>query len=427
MNFLNCTFLQKVFLITCFLFLFDFGLSESHSQELAKYYVALSGSDQNAGTKSAPFLTIQKALDSATAGDLIYIRSGRHYVRPNADYNNWGLVIDHKNGSQSAPYRVEAYPGESVIIDGSKVPDGGAVLTIMDSSYWKFKGLIFDKSTAPSTWAMMGVVLYGESNYNVFDQIEVRYMDGPGLQIADKSSHNKVLNSKAHHNYDGDTKGGNADGFQVVGSSSTSKVPTGNVFENCESWNNGDDGFDLWQSYRNEIHNSRSWHNGYHPDGTTHAGDGSGFKLGRGLGGHTVTYSVAWDNRNVGFDYNGGAGDYKIYNNTAYKNAYSYAFLNISSVKVHNNIAYKATIRDFPNNDSALGTHNTWNLGISDPQFLSVDPKSESFLRLKSTSPARGAGIDVGFSGANTKPDLGAYPVDALAPGVPKNLRKAEP
>ena len=40
------------------------------------YYVSKAGSDRNAGTRSAPFLTIQKAADIMKPGDICYISAG---------------------------------------------------------------------------------------------------------------------------------------------------------------------------------------------------------------------------------------------------------------------------------------------------------------------------------------------------------------
>jgi hypothetical protein len=44
----------------------------------ATWYVAPSGSDSNPGTSAAPFATIQKAADVASAGDTVIVRPGTY-------------------------------------------------------------------------------------------------------------------------------------------------------------------------------------------------------------------------------------------------------------------------------------------------------------------------------------------------------------
>lgn len=41
-----------------------------------EYHVSKNGSDRNAGTKDAPFATIQRAADVAKAGDRIIVHEG---------------------------------------------------------------------------------------------------------------------------------------------------------------------------------------------------------------------------------------------------------------------------------------------------------------------------------------------------------------
>ncbi len=75
------------------------------------YHVAKGGHDQNPGTKSAPFLTIQRAADLAQAGDRVVVHGGvyREWVRP-------------RNGGWNEDSRIvyEAAEGEHPIIKGSE-------------------------------------------------------------------------------------------------------------------------------------------------------------------------------------------------------------------------------------------------------------------------------------------------------------------
>jgi hypothetical protein len=292
----------------------------------------------------------------ARQGDIIYLRGGR--------YTPTTSIQIRKSGTAQQPILLQAYPGEKVIVDGSRASDEkDGLLFLNNANYWYVKGISFQYSSAPTNWAMLGIVLYGKSTHNTFDSVEVSYMDGPGLGIYGQSSYNLVINSSSHHNYDKKANGGNADGFQAAGTADTSREPTGNVFIQTVAYNNSDDGFDMWKAYANEVYNSKAYHNGYRQDGVTRAGDGNGFKLGRGLGGHTVMNSVAYDNPLNGFDNNGATGPMKIINNTAHDNGYGFSFPHNSGSVFTGNLSYnshRAELADARN----LGSNNSWNPGV---------------------------------------------------------------
>lgn len=77
--------------------------------QATNYYVATTGNDANAGTdETVPLLTFHAGIAKLAAGDTLYIRSGTYtestYVRLSA------------NGTQAAPIRIMAYPGEAPVI-----------------------------------------------------------------------------------------------------------------------------------------------------------------------------------------------------------------------------------------------------------------------------------------------------------------------
>lgn len=80
----------------------------------ADIYVSPSGSDTAAGTIDAPLLSIQSAVDKATAGSTIYLREGTYSPTTNIQIT--------KSGTASAPYVLRAYDGEKVTIDGEELP-----------------------------------------------------------------------------------------------------------------------------------------------------------------------------------------------------------------------------------------------------------------------------------------------------------------
>ena len=80
------------------------------------YYVSTSGNDNNAGTLSAPWRTIQKAANTVQAGDTVQVRAGT--------YNE--IVTMKTSGNATSGYiTFQNYPGEAPIVDGTGLAAGG--------------------------------------------------------------------------------------------------------------------------------------------------------------------------------------------------------------------------------------------------------------------------------------------------------------
>ncbi len=127
----------------------------------AEYFVAANGSDANPGTKEFPFLSIQKALDSApNSAAVIYVGSGL-YVRGaglRGDGTN-GIMISNKNnimvlGGWNGDF--SAQTGESVL-DGTN-------------------GIFHIISISDST----GITIEG---FIIKDNLYTNYMNGGGISI----------------------------------------------------------------------------------------------------------------------------------------------------------------------------------------------------------------------------------------------------
>jgi len=74
-------------------------------------FVATSGSDENPGTQSQPFRTVQKALDNVKAGTLVYIRQGSYKSRLD--------MIKLTHGTEEKWIKVAGFPGETIELDYS--------------------------------------------------------------------------------------------------------------------------------------------------------------------------------------------------------------------------------------------------------------------------------------------------------------------
>ena len=85
-------------------------------KNMRKYYVATNGSDQGPGDEKLPFLTIQKAADTAHAGDQIIIRAGiyREYVViRNSGTKEYPIVFSGERGADGS-WKTIIDPGISI-------------------------------------------------------------------------------------------------------------------------------------------------------------------------------------------------------------------------------------------------------------------------------------------------------------------------
>jgi hypothetical protein len=81
----------------------------SHAKEI---YVSPSGT--GTGTSTAPFGSIQSAVNAAAAGDVIYLRAGTY--KPSAN------IQITKSGTRIQPITLRSYGKEKVILDGENMP-----------------------------------------------------------------------------------------------------------------------------------------------------------------------------------------------------------------------------------------------------------------------------------------------------------------
>lgn len=115
----------------------------------ATRFVATSGSDRNPGTSERPFATIQRAVSTAVAGDVINVRAGTYRE---------AVAIWERHGTARAHIVLQAQPGHHVVIDGSgktsasrKIP----ILSVSTSSYVDVRGFELVNS------AYLGLLIWG--------------------------------------------------------------------------------------------------------------------------------------------------------------------------------------------------------------------------------------------------------------------------
>ncbi|CAG0963880.1 endoglucanase [Methanosarcinales archaeon] len=151
------------------------------------FYVATNGNDANPGTEARPWRTIQKAADTLTAGQTVYVKAGTYKEQ----------ITVRNSGSAGKYITFSAYPGNTVTVDGTGINmnpgygrDGG-LIQIWGKSYIKVTGftvinsgyaglfvntpgsynnppshdIIFEGNTVKDSWAA-AIMMFGRGSSN---------------------------------------------------------------------------------------------------------------------------------------------------------------------------------------------------------------------------------------------------------------------
>jgi len=281
-------------------------------------YCSPSGSGD--GSSSSSPTTVANAITSVSAGGYIYLLAGTYkFSSP--------LKIEQGNSGSSGSYKtMAAYNGAKVVFDFSGESTSSSNYgVVLDGSYWHFYGFEITKA------GDNGMLLSG--NNNIIEMMTFSENQDTGLQIARYRSsattlsswptNNLVKNCTSKNNCD-DATMENADGFAAK-----LTCGSGNVFDGCISYNNSDDGWDLYAKEETgaigvvTIQNCVAFRNGFTESGKGYGDcDGNGFKLGGGGVGtkHVVTNCLAFENLNCGFTDNNNPEFGTMTNCTAYNN-----------------------------------------------------------------------------------------------------------
>lgn len=412
------------------------GMSEAGASSLTargiSYYLSPSGNDNNAGTLSSPWFTLEKAWSAATAGDVIYLRGGTYAYATQQD-------LLGKNGEAGSLIVVSNYPGEVPVITGASNYAFGIGLNTdliyFEGSYVHFKGLEianFKQKPDRSPWFAFRA---GYMQNCIVENINY-HDNGAAFTIRGDGSGNLVLNSDFYRNQDpySETPFDGADGLAFTFNNNSNAV---NTIRGCRFWWNADDGCDLWQNEGNVvIENSWSFFNGYIPGTFTTAGNGSGFKLGimatnTSVVKRTIRNNVAFRNRSWGIVENQALANMNIYNNSSINNGtwnYWFGSWGASPKTFRNNISMGGStmwdVFGFELGTSAIHSNNSWNgtTSATKADFTSMDstqltrPRLSdgslpaiTFLQLVSGSDLLNVGMNVGLPFSGSAPDLGAF------------------
>ncbi len=160
------------------------------AQSGATFYVSKSGKDTNSGSYTAPWLTIQHAANSVSAGATVYVEAGV--------YNE--SVTFPASGTATNPITFANYSGQTAVIDGTGLGVTGiqGLINIVNQSYITVNGFeIRNYTTKSASVTPAGIWVTGS---------------GSGVQLLNNVVHNITTQSE---------KNGNAFGIAVYGTSST--------------------------------------------------------------------------------------------------------------------------------------------------------------------------------------------------------------
>lgn len=283
-------------------------------------YVAPEGSAGATGSKENP-VDIYTAVKYAKAGQMIVLKGGVYNLTSTIKVER-GI-----DGTKEQMIYLIADPSDSQrpVFDFSRACAG----MIFAGDYWYCQG--FDVTNTQDT--QKGIQISGSNC--VFDNIQAYHNGNTGIQVSrylttdereDWPSNDLILNCTSYGNADIGYE--DADGFAA-------KLTVGNgiVFDGCISYNNADDGWDLFAKVETgsigsvTIKNCVAYGNGYLEDGTN-AGNGNGFKMGGSsiTGYHTLINSVAFGNKAKGIDSNS-CPDIQVKQSTTFNNeSYNVAF-----------------------------------------------------------------------------------------------------
>lgn len=163
----------------------------------ATFYVATNGSDANKGTLKAPFQTLEKARDAIRklkakkglprGGVTVYLREGRYERTASFD------LREEDSGEAGKPITYTAYPGEKVVLSGSKQLKKSAFVPITDEAVLnRIISPEARKKVLVADLAALGITDYGvlsrHGYYLANDLSEVPpmelYVNGQGMTLA---------------------------------------------------------------------------------------------------------------------------------------------------------------------------------------------------------------------------------------------------
>lgn len=423
--------------------------------DIGGYYVSTTGDDDTGdGSFANPWATWQKGFSELVAGDTLYIRGGTYQPSGTINDTSWidwygGVALNGVNGTAVNRITVSNYPGETPILNGASITQGGAsdaraCIFMRDCEYWTLRGLtVTGVVQIAGQLGVVGIRIQEDSHHFILDRVVSHDNGGSGISFVYDCDDTLILNCDSYNNIDplsSPTPYNNSDGIEIA--EITHEAYT-NTIRGCRVWGNCDDGVDLFDN-EGIVTIDRCWaFNNMKPAAPY---DTNGIKLGRTNNSHgvvrrIVTNSIAWGNQADGFTTGGDAYcDINLFNNIAVTNNYGYQFYlttpaDIGTITMRNCAAY-GNADDFRSHYAAIvHDHNCYDADFTPagPVCSSADFRTAlssqlqqarqsdgslpriDFLHLLATSDLIAAGVNVGLAtdgdgdAYNATPSIGAF------------------
>lgn len=352
------------------------------------FYIAPTGNDSGDGTFDSPWYNLQKAVDAVVPGDTIICRGGTYYPTMMKDGTKTTVRLT-SSGTAAKRITIKNYPGEAPIFNFKDQPKKVSVRGVqLNGDYWRIFGIHITQAGDNA--------IKLEGNHNIIERCTFSYNDDTGIQLGfghvfsdsgfgssndgTHCAYNDIIDCDSYLNCDADNYGSDADGFACKMHNGK-----GNRFIRCRSWDNADDGWDLFETdYPVYIIECWAWGSGRAENFTwvqasgSFQGNGNGIKLGgNGTGGsskgkHEVYNCVAFNCNKTGsvkgFDQNSHGDGEKLVNCLAFGCGYDFMFETAGSgLEFYNNVC-------FGNIEIATGNTNSNNamLSASDKAWTNV-------------------------------------------------------
>jgi len=160
------SFFVAVLLIFTMLFstsVYGYEINGANGNGTQYYYVSNNGSDNNSGSKSKPFQTIQKAIDTAKAGATIYVEDGTYREEINFSHSGTEGRYITLRALNTGKAKLSLKKGQS-----------GAILDLNGQSYIQIIGFDIGNVKAKCTYGIL--IGAGVHHVNIKNNILIRLL-----------------------------------------------------------------------------------------------------------------------------------------------------------------------------------------------------------------------------------------------------------